>query len=272
MAPHKVVVHDVLGTLFDLSAPILELKALCAKGLEGAPEHFAELVVMDWYHAAQRDFTNLSIQGAYRPIAEVFRATLPRVMLQAGLQPDAFASTGSDKALATGGNVQGFESAQESMMGSLSRLTPRKGMQAAFARYAAAGVEAWGATNGSLKLAETIFSNALGQNAAKNVHRFSCDEIRIAKPDPRVYEAVKERIKAGAGREQEEVELWFVATHSWDTFAAKRAGFRTAWVANEEHDSASGVFGQPDIIAGDLDEAAKLILAWPEEETRVPGM
>lgn len=46
MAPHKVVVHDVLGTLFDLSAPIEELKAMCAKGLQGAPDHFAELIVM----------------------------------------------------------------------------------------------------------------------------------------------------------------------------------------------------------------------------------
>lgn len=148
-------------------------------------------------------------------------------MLQAGLRPDDtdhedYAEDAA-KLNALIGGVYGFEGAQDMMMGSLSRLQPRKGMQQAFERYREAGVQAWGATNGSIKLAETIFANALGKEAAQAVHLFSCDEIKIAKPDPRVYEAVKERITK-TGTDAEQVEKWFVATHSWDTFAAKRAG------------------------------------------------
>lgn len=151
-------------------------------------------------------------------------------MLQAGLRPDdsdhqAYAVDAA-KLHALFGGVYGFNEAQDDMMNSLPKLTPRKGMKLAFERYAAAGVQAWGATNGSLKLAQTIFANALGKEAAEKVHLFSCDEVKIAKPDPRVYAAIKERIakadSTAAGGE--DVELWFVATHSWDTFAAKRAG------------------------------------------------
>jgi len=49
---------------------------------------------------------------------------------------------------------------------------------------------------------------------------------------------------------------------SRDTYAAKRAGFRTAWVANEEHFTCPDVYGTPDIIGKDLEDVATQILAW----------
>ena len=41
-----VVVHDVLGTLFDLEAAIDELKVLFAEQLKGTPDILPELIVM----------------------------------------------------------------------------------------------------------------------------------------------------------------------------------------------------------------------------------
>jgi HAD superfamily hydrolase (TIGR01493 family) len=87
-----------------------------------------------------------------------------------------------------------------------------------------------------MALAEKLFENAsvptissAGSTGgtAVNAGLWSCDEAKVAKPDPRVYAAVKKRILAEAGLEgasEDEYILFFVASHSWDVDAAKRAG------------------------------------------------
>lgn len=250
--------------------------------------------LQDWYHATQRDFTTLSINDSYQPIGAVFKATLPRVLLQAGLVPPNEYRKGGPAAAAKAGasltTLSGNEnpypaSVTERMMASLGGLRPRPGMVEAFTKTyrddglvpsSVSQVELWGATNGSLALGEKLFKEALGQQVqlytgeevsakqrtekgrGSGLGLFSCDEISVAKPDPRVYKTLKSRV-AGGG---DAVSLWFVASHTWDLFSAQKAGFRTAWVGYEEFYTCHDIYQRPDIIAADIDDVARKILAW----------
>lgn len=48
--------------------------------------------------------------------------------------------------------------------------------------------------------------------------------------------------------------------------------FKTAWVSYEEHDPLTSLWGEPDIIAVDLEDAAKLIMAKEAEDAKVTFM
>ncbi|KAK1078765.1 hypothetical protein LTR33_006966, partial [Friedmanniomyces endolithicus] len=57
----------------------------------------------------------------------------------------------------------------------------------------------------------------------------------------------------GVGKEGDG-ERWFVAAHAWDLIAARKAGFKTAWVAHEEYDPVTEVFGKFDVYGKDFEE------------------
>lgn len=264
-----VIVHDVLGTLFGLSRPIEALRSHFDDQLGGAStpdvvkQRHADLIIMDWYHCGMRDFTNLSINGAYKPIGECFKAALHRVLLMAGLvppkgldgrgRPQAGPASEEElaqikKAAATGGPT--FEAEARDIFGTLSTLEPRPGMVEAFTKLyrdpsklpsSVENVALWGATNGSLALAGKLFEGALSSSGLStqshqkpeagsrslgtNLGLWSCDEIRVAKPDPRVYQELLKKVREGLDESNDKkTSLWFVASHTWDTDAAKRAG------------------------------------------------
>ncbi|TKY87338.1 hypothetical protein EX895_004015 [Sporisorium graminicola] len=308
-----VIVHDMFGTLFGLSACIEALISLFPDQLEqaqGVPEIVPELVVMDWFHGTQRDFTYSSVCGQYKPIGEVFKGTLPRVLLQAGILPKQNAK---GKPLTQAGSFQNDGPAEkalenpfdpvvvETMMKALSQLQPRPGMVDALTKIyrdrdgkgrlppGVDKVDVWAATNGSLQLGRSSFLRVLGDSdgadldsqAARSgrsdkdnavgagVGLFSCDEIGTAKPDPKVYAEVLRRIQAepveASAATKEYQGIWFVASHTWDTFAAKLAGFRTAWVTYEEFYSCPSVYGTPDVVGRNLEEIAEKILAFERD-------
>ncbi|PRP79527.1 hypothetical protein PROFUN_12718 [Planoprotostelium fungivorum] len=289
-----VVVHDVLGTLFSLEAAIDELKDIFSQQLSRAPPILPEIIIMDWYHATQRDYTNVSINGDYQPISKVFRATLPRILLQAGLAAPSQSSkmdespppqiAGAGTSAPSVDNPRGHahpygEEIVERMMSSLQKLKPRPGMIEAFQTVyhdetlhsnVISKVDLWGATNGSMDLTKQLFSSALpsfeitsDRSPSSNhcVSIFSCDQISTAKPHPRVYEELKRSIGVEGG-DITLKDIWFVASHTWDTYAAKRAGFKTAWVTYEEFYDCGDVYGRPDVVAKDMEEAAKEILKY----------
>lgn len=294
MAKRVIVVHDVLGTLFGFQGVIDELQSIF--GDQVKDRMFAELIVMDWYHAAQRDFCFLSINGQYQPIANVFKASLPRVLLQAGLRSPADKDHDVRRAVADApadgvGGAFDPEITQR-MMNSLQSLQPRPGMVDAFTktyrdvdRLHAAHVDRvdlWGATNGGLALARKLFEGAFNgsqsappppvftgagataqQSATPSpghgVAIFSCDESKVAKPDPRVYHEIKRRIMQSSD-DHNNTSIWFVASHTWDLFAAKQAGFKTAWATYEEFDMCKDIFGTHDVVASDLVSIAMQIL------------
>ena len=308
-----VMVHDMFGTLFGLSACIEALVSLFPdqfKPGESVPKIMPELVVMDWFHTTQRDYTYSSVCGQYKPIAEVFKGTLPRILLQAGVLPQ---NNGKGKALTQAGSFADDGPAEdalenpferhvvETMMSSLKQLQPRPGMVEALTRIyrdrdgkgrlpsSVEKVDLWAATNGSLKLGRASFLRALGESDGADLdsdvarsgrpdkHKaigsgiglFSCDEVGVAKPNPKVYAEVLRRINAEpvrANAAKEEYQgIWFVASHTWDTFAARQAGFRTAWVTYEEFYSCPSVFGEPDVVGRNLEEVAEKILAFERE-------
>jgi 2-haloacid dehalogenase len=83
----------------------------------------------------------------------------------------------------------------------------------------------------------------------------SVDEIRTFKPDPRVYHHVARRL----GRAPS--DTWLVSSNSFDVIGAKTAGLKAAWIRR-----AGGlVFDSwgiaPDLIARDLNDLARQLLA-----------
>lgn len=86
-------------------------------------------------------------------------------------------------------------------------------------------------------------------------HLLSCDDLGVAKPDAKVYGNTNEVLtKRGCVGER-----WFVAAHSWDLIAARKAGFRTAWIEHEEGDACEEIFGRFDVKAKDLRECLEKI-------------
>lgn len=73
------------------------------------------------------------------------------------------------------------------------------------------------------------------------------------------HAVAKLRLKTSGG--ETAGQRWFVAAHSWDLIAARKEGFRTAWVAHEERDPVTAVFGEFDVYAKDLKECFEKIVA-----------
>ncbi|GAA5977109.1 hypothetical protein JCM10908_004859 [Rhodotorula pacifica] len=237
------VAFDVLGTCFDIRGAVAPLRS----SFPTLQAESATAVVDDWFHSAQRDFTYLSMNGAYRPIAEVLKATLPRVLaMQNVIPPPANPSQPADQ----------YSDSLQPVLSALKSLPARPSLSGASTLLLENGFRCMAATNGALESTRGLFTNALGEEVAQKWEYYSCDEDRVAKPAPSVYAVIRKRL----GLEKEDEECWFVASHTWDLFAAKKAGFKTAFVTYEEHFVLDEVFGRPDIVARDLEEAAKQII------------
>ncbi|CEQ40128.1 SPOSA6832_01716, partial [Sporobolomyces salmonicolor] len=188
------------------------------------------------------------------PIAKVLKTTLPRIYLMSGLVPPSAASPSSSSTTFSPSLI-------EPVVASIPSMPARPGLGACAALLQMHNFRVMAATNGGLETTRGLFENALGKEEAGKWEYFSCDEDRVAKPSPSVYEDVWKRLGLGGV----ERKGWFVASHTWrvvaDLFAAKKAGFKTAFVTYEEHLVLPELFGQPDIVATDLEDAARQIIA-----------
>ena len=183
-----------------------------------------------WFYAAQRDFTYVSMVGQYRPIAQILQHTFRRacaiVDLSAGSVSDDDVSA---------------------IMAAVAALKPRPGLKACYDGLRAAGWEVYAVTNGGKETTLGYYRRAGVAIMEGSV--LSCDEIQAAKPDLRVYENAWKRLAAADGG-----EMWFVAAHAWDLIAARKAGFKTAYLSYEEHDPVTEVFGKFDVYADSMEE------------------
>ncbi|GAA6053933.1 hypothetical protein JCM3770_004629 [Rhodotorula araucariae] len=239
------IAFDVLGTCFSFAAC---RRALVAAFPTLSPGH-AQSVIDDWFHAGQRDFTYLSMNGSYTPIAQVLRTTLPRILVMHGLVPPPPSPLTEAPP----------PSLTDPILSSIPELPPRPSLAGASALLLAhGGFRLLAATNGALATTRGLFVRALGADVADRWEYFSCDEGRVAKPAPEVYRDVWKRLGVQEGDEK---RGWFVASHTWDLHAAKKAGFKTAFVSYEEHLALPGLFGTPDVVASDLEDAARQIIA-----------
>lgn len=225
---------DVIGTCFHFTAPITAIHTRLGPKLQTA-KCDPKTLFFAWFYAAQRDFTYLSLAGSYTPIATVLKATFKRACRIIDLPAHAVTDQDVDE-----------------IMKAFKAMEPREGLKECMDGLREAGWGVYGVTNGGVETSLGYFRNAgveLGEGCL-----VSCDSVGVAKPDGRVYERAQEHLteqglgeRGGGGR-------WFVAAHAWDLIAARKAGFKTAFLDFEEHDPVTEVFGEFDLYAGSMSE------------------
>ncbi|GAA5961716.1 hypothetical protein JCM3765_000486 [Sporobolomyces pararoseus] len=271
------ICFDVLGTCFSFDS---STKALLSV-FPNLNKDYADSIISDWFHSAQRDFTYLSMNGDYKPIAQVLKSTLPRIYLMHNLVPIPSSTTSSAMTETTAVVDQKL---LNPVFESLSKMIPRPSLKTCIqtlhdssnVRFKFLAV-----TNGGLESTKNYFYQAFNDNdnnqeeARELVDQvfkwsfLSCDELKIAKPDRKIYENVWNKLKEEEDQEgliidKDKREGWFVASHTWDLHAAKKSGFKTAFVTYEEHLILPELFGKPDLIGKDLEEIAKKIIEFEE--------
>ncbi|KAI7701790.1 hypothetical protein KC353_g15149 [Hortaea werneckii] len=210
----KSASFDVLGTCFDFDTAISTIDKRLGSKLKPLNVD-PKTLFFSWFYAAQRDFTYTSMVGSYVPIAQILKFTLRRACAVVGLPGREI----SDEDVAA-------------VMGEMS------------------GWDVYAVTNGGKETSLNYYKLANIDLDAN--HLLSCDDIKVAKPDVKVYERTHEHLTSqGLGKEGDS-ERWFVAAHAWDLIAARKAGFKTAYLAHEEHDPVTQVFGEFDLYAEDM--------------------
>jgi 2-haloacid dehalogenase len=227
----KSAAFDVIGTCFEFSAPITAIQQRLGPKLSTAAID-PKTLFFSWFYAAQRDFTYISLCGSYKPIAEILKLTFRRACLVVDLPADAV----TDEDIAE-------------VMKAFKSMGPREGLKRCFDGLRNSGWDVYGVTNGGSEVSLKYYHVAGIDLDAE--HLLSCDDLKIAKPDIKVYENAQRHLNSrGLGKN----ERWFVAAHSWDLVAARKAGFRTAYLDFEEHDPVTEVFGEFDVYARSMDE------------------
>ncbi|KAH8928843.1 HAD-like protein [Atractiella rhizophila] len=255
MGKKVVCCFDVLGTCFHLSNVVDTIHSELKEEL-GVDAITAQLLVYNWYHASQRDFTYLA-PTCYTPIMQVFEKSIAKAFL-----PYLPSLSSASKAALRDPQSR----ITTTLMSALKTLSPRPGLVEGMNALNAKGIDCWAVTNGGKEGTINLFERvdktgkwfAGPQNLADRV--ISCDEIEAAKPDQRVYRYAKRRVCESSSLAEDQIEFWFIATHSWDLHSAKKAGFKTAWVSLEEHDPSIALFGEPDILAESFPSVAQQII------------
>jgi len=224
---------DVIGTCFAFSAPISTIQSRLGPKLTTAAVD-PKTLFFSWFYAAQRDFTYVSMSGSYVPIAQVLKSTFRRACAVVDLPLDAITDEDVDE-----------------VMKAFKAMGPRDGLKKCFDGLREAGWDVYGVTNGGSETSLAYYHNAGIELDAE--HLLSCDAIKIAKPDVRVYENA-DRHLTERGLAKADGERWFVAAHAWDLIAARKAGFKTAYLDFEEHDPCTDVFGEFDLYASSMED------------------
>ncbi|KAI4706827.1 hypothetical protein J4E89_008523 [Alternaria sp. Ai002NY15] len=229
----KSASFDVIGTCFAFSAPITTIQSRLGPKLTTAAVD-PKTLFFSWFYAAQRDFTYVSMSGSYVPIAQVLKSTFRRACAVVDLPLDAITDEDVDE-----------------VMKAFKAMGPRDGLKKCFDGLREAGWDVYGVTNGGSETSLAYYHNA-GIELDEQ-HLLSCDAIKIAKPDVRVYENA-DRHLTERGLAKGDGERWFVAAHAWDLIAARKAGFKTAYLDFEEHDPCTDVFGEFDLYASSMED------------------
>ena len=84
----KSASFDVIGTCFAFDVPISTIHSRLGPKLVTAAVD-PKTLFFSWFYAAQRDFTYVSMTGAYVPIAQVLKSTFRRACAVVDLPVDA---------------------------------------------------------------------------------------------------------------------------------------------------------------------------------------
>ncbi|KAK5119289.1 hypothetical protein LTR85_007645 [Meristemomyces frigidus] len=230
----KSACFDVLGTCFDFYTAIDAISERLGAKLK-AVDVDPKSLFFSWFYAAQRDFTYTSMVGSYTPIAQILKHTFKRACQIVDLPADQV----SDEDVAA-------------VMAQVTKLPARPGLKKCYDGLREAGWDVYGVTNGGKQSSLKYYEIADIELDAD--HLLSCDDIQVAKPDVKVYETANQHITSQGSGKEGDGEKWFVAAHAWDLIAARKAGFKTAYLTFEEHDSCPDVFGEFDLYADSMEE------------------
>jgi 2-haloacid dehalogenase len=224
----QAFVFDAYGTLFDVHSVVAALQAV-------TPE--AEAVSRQW-RAKQLEYSWLrSLMGRYVDFWAVTDEAL-----RFALKRFAIEVTPAQHSALLKAYLQ--LSAYPEILGTLAALAPRPCLIL---------------SNGTPHmLTAAVESSGL---AGKFSHILSADQVRVYKPDPRVYALVPEAL--GLAREV----VVFVSSNMFDVMGAKAYGFQVAWV-NRMQTQADELGLAPDLVISRLDELPQ---AFPVEGTPDEG-
>lgn len=228
------VCFDVLGTCFAFESAVSAINDRLGPRLKAIGVD-PKTLFFSWFYAAQRDYTYMTVAGDYVPIAQVLKNTLGRACLIVDLPQD---QVPSDDDIAA-------------VMSAVTSLEPRPGLKSCYDGLRKAGWDVHGVTNGGKETSLKYYK--LADIELDSEHLLSCDDIKVAKPDLRVYENANKHLDT-KGMSSKSGDRWFVAAHAWDLIAARKAGFKTAYLDFEEHDSVPEVFGKFDLYASSMEE------------------
>jgi 2-haloacid dehalogenase len=224
----QAFVFDAYGTLFDVHSVVAALQAVTPQ---------AEAVSRQW-RAKQLEYSWLrSLMGRYVDFWAVTDEAL-----RFALKRFAIEVTPAQHSAVLKAYLQ--LSAYPEILGTLGALAPRPCLIL---------------SNGTPHmLTAAVESSGL---AGKFSHILSADQVRVYKPDPRVYALVPEAL--GLAREV----VVFVSSNMFDVMGAKAYGFQVAWV-NRMQTQADVLGLAPDLVLSRLDELPQ---AFPVERTPDEG-
>jgi 2-haloacid dehalogenase len=193
MTSPSVVVFDVNETLSDM-APMARRFAEI-----GAPELMAKV----WFASLLRDGFALAAAGASEQFSVIGAGALRSVLSGTALRMD-------------------MDSAVQHVLDGFSSLEVHPDVPDGVRALTAAGARLVTLTNGSVQVAERLFSEA---GISHHFERLlSVDDAGMWKPAPGAY-AYAARTCA-----TEPSDMILVAVHPWDIDGAARAGMRTCWI------------------------------------------
>jgi 2-haloacid dehalogenase len=186
----RVVVFDVMGTLFDLQPVRMRLEDI------GAPGAALEA----WFGRLLHSATSLTLSGEFRPFRELAETTLPTTLAQLGAD----------------------ETRSAHVLSALGELDPYPDAEAAFDRLEEAGVRTATLTNGGEGHTRGLLERAGLADRVEAV--ITVDEVEAYKPAAAPYRHAAGRLEADPG------ELTLIAAHAWDVVGARAAGLGTVWI------------------------------------------
>ena len=211
----KAAVFDAYGTLFDVHSVVTLADTLF-------PGRGAELSRL--WRGKQLEYTWLrSLMGRYADFTAVTRSALEHAcaVLDLPLIADK-----ADRLMAAYNNLALFPDAH-------AALAALSGLKLAIL------------SNGSLAMLGPLVRNAKLDSILAAV--ISVDEIRIYKPDPRVYQLAVDHLNVA------KEEVAFVSSNYWDAAGAKNFGFRVFWI-NRAAERADVLGVAPDVALTKLTE------------------
>ena len=197
------VVFDVVGTLVGYERFFQAIDdrmghRLRSEGIK--PSLLGQL----WIEMSEREYTYLSLGGRYLGFGALVKAMFFRSLFKAGIaEPRAFASS---------------EDLEYIIKNGYDKLQLRPGARECIAKLRQAGFTVWALTAADVKGCAAYFEDASIDWPAENL--LSCDSSAIGKPDPEAYKSLLKKLTEGGQKKP-----FFAAAHSWDTSAAKNAGY-----------------------------------------------